>query len=408
MIAARFVEVIIDEAQDCNAFDLKVLHWLRATGVKVSVVCDPDQSIYGFRKGDRGDLAQFEGGYPQSARLALTGNFRSTSAICRVAGTLRNSKEVDRSMVDERVHPRVLLVPYHGAPTRGIAEKFRHHLDVLGIQAEQSIVLAHRWNTALSAIGTSNEREVAGSGRVPQVAQAVGAYWSPAATSRSREQALCVLERVILEAFRLLPEGEHPAPAMVAAGLDPRRFRRQVLDLITNLPKQCDGDDEAQAAWVRELHSHIRGIGLPMPERGSPARIFPTPRDGEWTKALRAHPPENLRAATIHEAKGREYEAVGVVVPPDRRSDTHTADLLHSWQHRMEDEAKRVLYVGVTRAKRFLMLAIPQEHLAVVQKLMEDGDVPFQVEPLEPTVAASSRASSRRPTARAMPNEAVP
>jgi len=55
-LAARFQEVIVDEAQDCNPLDCQIIRWLRDSGVTVTIVADFDQAIYGFRQGSPTDL----------------------------------------------------------------------------------------------------------------------------------------------------------------------------------------------------------------------------------------------------------------------------------------------------------------------------------------------------------------
>jgi DNA helicase II / ATP-dependent DNA helicase PcrA len=84
-IAARFYEVIVDEAQDCNPLDLQLLTWLRGHGLRVTVVSDVDQTIYGFRQGDPPALATFAQAYGADNNLGFSGNFRSSPAMCRHA-----------------------------------------------------------------------------------------------------------------------------------------------------------------------------------------------------------------------------------------------------------------------------------------------------------------------------------
>jgi len=78
-IASRFSEIIVDEAQDCNPLDLAILDWLRDHQLPVTVVCDPDQAIYGFRRGneDQEILKEFSRKYDADNILGFTGNFRS-------------------------------------------------------------------------------------------------------------------------------------------------------------------------------------------------------------------------------------------------------------------------------------------------------------------------------------------
>lgn len=58
-LAARFREIVVDEAQDCNPSDLAVVHWLRRSGLAVKVICDPHQSIFKFRGGITNELLDF-------------------------------------------------------------------------------------------------------------------------------------------------------------------------------------------------------------------------------------------------------------------------------------------------------------------------------------------------------------
>jgi len=110
-LAARFHEVMVDEGQDCNPLDLQILSWLRAHDVHVTFVCDPDQSIYEFRNGNPAGVQAFKETYPVDSHLRLTGNFRSSPAVCRLAATLRSGGQVDQSAGDTAnvTHPVLLL-----------------------------------------------------------------------------------------------------------------------------------------------------------------------------------------------------------------------------------------------------------------------------------------------------------
>ncbi len=67
-LVARFQEVMVDEGQDCNPLDLQILTWLRAHGVNVTFVCDPDQAIYEFRNGNPQGIQVFKDTYPIAAQ----------------------------------------------------------------------------------------------------------------------------------------------------------------------------------------------------------------------------------------------------------------------------------------------------------------------------------------------------
>ena len=78
-LAARFQEVIVDEAQDCNSLDCQIISWLRSKGVSVTVVADPDQGIFEFRNGTPGELRVLENSYDPLDRLRLNWKFPKQS-----------------------------------------------------------------------------------------------------------------------------------------------------------------------------------------------------------------------------------------------------------------------------------------------------------------------------------------
>lgn len=82
----RFSYVLVDEFQDINPMQYRVLRLLMKKPANLFVVGDDDQSIYGFRGSDPGLLRQFVTDYPESARILLSYNYRSTKRILDTAG----------------------------------------------------------------------------------------------------------------------------------------------------------------------------------------------------------------------------------------------------------------------------------------------------------------------------------
>jgi hypothetical protein len=89
------------------------------------------------------------------------------------------------------------------------------------------------------------------------------------------------------------------------------------------------------------------------------------------------------RWTTIHDAKGSQHEAVCVVVPPDRGQDGFTGEMVASWEARHEFESKRVVYVGVTRARKLLAVAVPRGVSDRVTAVLRAAGVPFEVHDLD-------------------------
>ncbi|MDZ4062800.1 MAG: UvrD-helicase domain-containing protein [Brevundimonas sp.] len=378
-LAARFVEVIVDEAQDCNPQDLEIVAWLRLHGIRVTLVCDIDQSIYGFRHGLPNNLRNFAQVYPEDSQLLLTGNFRSSPAICSFAGTLRPEARVDDSLGPyARVEHPVLLIGYRGAaPSAAIGTTFIDRVRRLGLDVDDSVVLSHKKKSARSALGVQSA-DARGQSKIEWLAHAVGAFWSPASGARGREASLQSIEKLLLQCLGVRQDGEHPSRTITRLGLDRRLLRRQALEVATKLSPHCVNDAQARTEWVAQAREAFASICV-APVGQTIGRFLPSPPTGDWTKHLEGAGQEGQVAyATIHEAKGREFEAVCVVVPPNRAPENYTRQLMDAWTNRTDDEGKRVLYVGATRARQFLTVAVPAGLMPEVTRTLEAGAVAFE------------------------------
>jgi superfamily I DNA/RNA helicase len=379
-LAARFQEVIVDEAQDCNPFDCQIIRWLRENGVTVTVVADPDQAIYGFRHGCPADLRAIANGYDARDRLPLTGNFRSSPSICGVAATLRTHAVPDTSLGETAA----LAEPAHVLTYQGLAvpdvigRRFCELMRASGIATKDGIILAHARKNALRACG-SGCQEDAGNSNTSGMARAVGMFWSSSASNRVRELSLRVVERAILDLMGKIDEGEVPSRAAERRGVDPRWLRRSALELISRVPRNCADTNDARTVWVSALRAQVLRLGVTYRPEMSERQYFQNRADADWQRLLVTGNAPGIGSATIHEAKGKEYDAVCVVIPPDLRESRRTEKLLTAWQNRTDDEAKRVIYVGVTRAKRLCVIAVPSAYGDRMRGLLEAAHVNFVV-----------------------------
>lgn len=362
-VAARFHEVMVDEGQDCNPLDLQILSWLREHGVHVTFVCDSDQAIYEFRNGNPAGVQAFKETYPVESHRGLTGNFRSSPAVCRLAATLKGAGQVDESAGDTATvaHP-VLLLAYKGrSPSAAIGRAFLDRIAELGLDSADAIVLAHSGKVAQRAAGGVVPSDANGSSRVELLARKVAEFWSPAATARSRETVVQAVEVLLLDLMGLHQGDEHILRTIERVGMDRRAHRRRALDLLMNLPKGCGNSDADRLAWIVSVHVQTGRLALPLPPGVTIRKFFPKPPNGKWSNHLQAPVELGLTCAKIHEAKGREYDAVCVVIPPNRAPGNRSEVLFQSWENRTDAEAKRVIYVGVTRARKLSALAVPAE-----------------------------------------------
>jgi uncharacterized protein (TIGR00375 family) len=77
----RWPQISVDEYQDIDAAQYRLLRLLAGDGRGLTVIGDPDQAIYGFRGGDVSLFLRFGHDYPGAATRQLTRNYRSSPAI---------------------------------------------------------------------------------------------------------------------------------------------------------------------------------------------------------------------------------------------------------------------------------------------------------------------------------------
>jgi DNA helicase-2/ATP-dependent DNA helicase PcrA len=77
--------VLVDEYQDTNRVQYRLIRLLTSQHRTVCVVGDPDQSIYKFRGADLGNILDFEKDYPGTRVIRLEENYRSTQRILALA-----------------------------------------------------------------------------------------------------------------------------------------------------------------------------------------------------------------------------------------------------------------------------------------------------------------------------------
>lgn len=77
--------VLIDEFQDTNVVQYELMKHLAWKNKRVTIVGDPDQSIYGFRAAEIGNLKRMRQLYPETMVVNLEENYRSSASILSAA-----------------------------------------------------------------------------------------------------------------------------------------------------------------------------------------------------------------------------------------------------------------------------------------------------------------------------------
>ncbi len=84
----RYSHLMVDEYQDTNISQLKIVTLLAGPAGNVAVVGDDDQSIYGWRGANIDNILQFESYFPKAKIIRLEQNYRSTTTILSAANAV--------------------------------------------------------------------------------------------------------------------------------------------------------------------------------------------------------------------------------------------------------------------------------------------------------------------------------
>ena len=84
----KYPYLLVDEYQDTNALQFKLLEFLAGKNKNICVVGDDDQSIYGWRGAKIENILNFPQHFKGAKKITLEQNYRSTNTILKVANTL--------------------------------------------------------------------------------------------------------------------------------------------------------------------------------------------------------------------------------------------------------------------------------------------------------------------------------
>lgn len=109
---SRFKYVSVDEYQDIDENQYKLIRLLVPQNGNIFVIGDPNQAIYGFRGGDAKFFNNFTQDYPETQVINLKNNYRSTNSIVDASNQMINCFNIVSKF--DKPHEKITI---HKAPT---------------------------------------------------------------------------------------------------------------------------------------------------------------------------------------------------------------------------------------------------------------------------------------------------
>jgi DNA helicase II / ATP-dependent DNA helicase PcrA len=405
-LRGRFSHVLVDEFQDTNLIQYRLVRSLSALTRNLCVVGDDDQAIYRWRGADVRLIRSFEQDFPDAYVVKLEQNYRSTSNIvCAALGVIEGARErVDKKLwtqaaAGEPVRVRLLADEREEA---GFVARSVHTELAKGVRADEIAIFyrVHAQSRALEealrsanlpyqVIGgmkfferaevknliaylrlISNPRSDADLLRVINVpARGIGDKTVQKLTSMAAENTSSVYEALDaaivtdelptaakkkLKAFKDLIESLRP----LAKTLAPSELANRVIEETGYrqlLTEADDAESDARLGNLEELVGSITEYESELDDSGEVPTL-----SGYLERITLVAAVDTIENApkvslmTVHTAKGLEYRTVFLtgmeeeVFPYRGVSGSEPEEL---------DEERRLAYVAITRARERLFIS---------------------------------------------------
>jgi DNA helicase II / ATP-dependent DNA helicase PcrA len=139
-----FRYVLVDEYQDTNHAQYRLLRLLAERHRNVCAVGDPDQSIYAFRGADIRNILEFERDFGETKTIALEQNYRSTNTILQAANAVISHNR-------ERKPKNLWSDLGEGEPVRAL-EVEDEHAEARFVAAEIALLVEEGYNSSEIAV----------------------------------------------------------------------------------------------------------------------------------------------------------------------------------------------------------------------------------------------------------------
>jgi DNA helicase-2/ATP-dependent DNA helicase PcrA len=393
-----FRYVLVDEYQDTNHAQYRLLQLLAEEHQNVCAVGDPDQSIYAFRGADIRNILEFERDFPDTCVIALEQNYRSTNAILEAANAViaHNSERKEKRLWSELGDGdpvRVVEVEDEHAEARYVAAQISGLVDE-GYSGSE-IAVFYRMN-AQSRVLEQTLRlqqigyQVIGGPRFYERAEVKDAIAylqvldNPAdavsllriANKPKRGVGDTTLSRLVSYAeahgLSLFEALEHPTEAgLGTAAVKAVTSLRNLLDSLRSAAQELEVPELIQAVYDRtgmieafeaertiEARGRIENLEALVDGAREYATAAAEPTLSGFLQEISLYSDQDaltgesdVTLMTIHNAKGLEFRAVFVVGVEEEIFPS-----MRSIEEQGIEEERRLFYVGLTRAQERLTL----------------------------------------------------
>ncbi|HEV1998908.1 MAG TPA: UvrD-helicase domain-containing protein, partial [Xanthobacteraceae bacterium] len=324
----RFRYISVDEFQDIDDQQYRLLALLAPAGANVCVIGDPDQAIYGFRGADAACFGRFKQDRPKAALVGLRKNYRSRGTIIAASSQIITaSRHQPAAPAIHDMHDRITI---HAAPSE---------------RAEAEFVVA----TIEHLLGGHNLFSI-DSGRADG-AESNLSFADIAVLCRTGAQL-----SVLGEAFARsgLPFNQHSHEPIAAQPAVAALLRALAKGSGKKLTDQIDAapvaDPGLEAAAIETARQYLRELAEAHGQ--DRAKFFDAvalaTESDFWDERA-----ERVSLLTLHAAKGLEFAVVFIVGLEDGILPLHW----HELDAATAAEERRLFYVGMTRAKDRLFLS---------------------------------------------------
>ena len=424
----RFMYFCMDEAQDTSRIQHEILHLLAEKSQNVFLVGDEDQSIYGFRAAYPQALLHFTENWENAKVLLLEDNYRSTGNIISAASDFisrnmfRHSKNMKAVRQEgEQIH--IIEVSGRSGQYRWLLEKAKENKDqfaVLYRNNDSAIPLIDMLNkNGISFHMRANDALFFSSRIVNDIRDIITFAYCP--DNREIFQriyykfSLQISKKIAAEAIEMSAASGNSILFEMENSPDLQDWLKakvvhldQQFKKLTGIP----GDHLIDYITMNMDYSSYAGSqNLDLSKIDILKQIADAQKDGqaflnrldELESFISNHQNSNdakLNLSTIHSSKGREYNNVIMLDVIDGILPSKSDDI------QIQQEERRLFYVGITRTKNSLYLFhIKKESQSFINEII--SGLPKEVIDPDDLFASLSRDLSGRSYTDALGRKAV-